>query len=57
MSNRQTYSATITIGKALAGAFQTDLDYWADGLIATGGAISPEKSFCNLIDFKWDGFN
>ena len=44
-----------TSGEDLVAEFQTTLDRWAGGLIATGGALAPEKSFCYLIDFKWTG--
>ena len=33
--------------------FQESLDRWSGGLIATGGALAPEKSFCYIINFEW----
>ena len=35
--------------------FQTALDRWARSLIVSGGALCPDKSFCYLIDFHWNG--
>ena len=35
--------------------FQSALDPWAGGLIATGDALAPIKSYCYLIDFLWTG--
>jgi hypothetical protein len=32
---------------------QQALDLWEGGIRATGGAIVPEKSHWDLIDFKW----
>ena len=42
-------------GESIFLDFQAALDRWAGELIATGGALSPEKSFCYLIDFRWTG--
>ena len=44
-----------TSGEALSPDFQASLHRWTRGLIATGGSIAAEKSFCYLIDFKWNG--
>ena len=44
-----------TSGEALSPDFQAALHRWTGGLIATGGSIAAEKSFCYLIDFKWNG--
>jgi len=46
---------TNTPGEDLSTTFQAALDRWAGGLRATGGALSPAKSFCYLIDFQWSG--
>ena len=46
---------TTTSGEALSPDFQAALHRWTGGLIATGGFIAAEKSFCYLIDFKWNG--
>ena len=35
--------------------FQVALDIWVGGLVATGGALPPIKSFCYMIDFEWTG--
>eukprot|EP00804_Cyclotella_cryptica_P017312 CCRYP_020334-RA/>CCRYP_020334-RA protein AED:0.43 eAED:0.54 QI:0/0/0/1/0/0/3/0/169 len=35
-------------------AMQSSLDSWSQLLIATGGALKPEKCFYYLIGFKWD---
>jgi len=32
--------------------FQAAFDRWAGRLTATGGALSQERSFCYLIDFR-----
>jgi len=45
-----------TAAEVLSVDFQAALHRWTGGLIATGGAIAPEKSFCYLIDFLWTGF-
>jgi len=42
-------------GKDMMVEFQEALDRWLGGLIGTGGALSPSKSFCYLIDFVWTG--
>jgi len=42
-------------GEDMVAEFQEALDRWSGGLIATGGALSPIKSFCYLIDFVWTG--
>jgi len=44
-----------TTAEVLSVDFQAALHQWTGGLIATGGAIAPEKSFCYLIDFLWTG--
>jgi len=44
-----------TKGEDIKEEFQTALDQWAGGLIATGGALAPAKSFCYMIDFTWTG--
>ena len=44
-----------TSGEALSPDFQAALHRWTGGLIATGGSIAAEKSFCYLIDFEWNG--
>ena len=40
-----------TKGEDIKEEFQVALDRWAGGLIATGGALAPAKSFCYMIDF------
>ena len=35
-------------------SIQQALDLWAGGVKATGGAITPSKSFWWLLDYKWD---
>ena len=35
--------------------FQAPLHRYPGSLIATGGFIAAEKSFCYIIDFKWNG--
>ena len=44
-----------TTAEVLSVDFQAALHRWTGGLIATGGSIAPEKSFCYLIDFLWTG--
>ena len=44
-----------TSGETLSPDFQAALHRWTGGLIATSGFIAAEKSFCYLIDFKWNG--
>ena len=46
-------ATSTTTGAALAADFQGALDWWSGGLRATGGALSPTKSFCYLLDFHW----
>jgi hypothetical protein len=36
---------------------QQALDLWEGGIRAIGGAIVPEKSYWDLIDFKWQQGN
>ena len=48
-------ATSTTTGAALAADFQGALDRWSGGLRATGGALSPTKSFCYLLDFHWSG--
>jgi hypothetical protein len=35
-------------------ALQSSLDSWSQLLIATGGALKPEKCFYYLLSYKWD---
>ena len=44
-----------TKGEDIKEEFQVALDRWAGGLIATGGALSSNKSFCYITNFKWIG--
>ena len=44
-----------TVGEDMVPDFQSALDTWAGGLIATGGALAPLKSYCYMIDFVWTG--
>ena len=44
-----------TAGEALSPYFLAAFHKWTGGLIATGGSIAAEKSFCYLIDLKWNG--
>ena len=32
---------------------QSAVSHWAEGVLATGGAIRPDKSWWCLIDFQW----
>ena len=48
-------STANTTGEEMIPTFQSALDRWSGGIIATGGALSPDKSFSYLIDFKWTG--
>ena len=38
-----------TTGEEMVEDFQDSLDRWSGGLIATGGALAPEKSFCYIL--------
>ena len=42
-------------GETVAIQFQNTLDDWAGIVRATGGELEPEKSWCYLIDFDWNG--
>ena len=42
-----------TPGKRILPEFWQSLDRWAGGLVATGGELAPNKSFCCLLDCKW----
>lgn len=44
-----------TPGELLIGQFQQAMDCWEGGLLASGGALVPSKSFWYLIDWHWDG--
>ena len=44
-SNTETITHTIQ-------SLQSNVDIWAQGLMATGGALKPEKCWWSLIDFK-----
>ena len=44
-----------TSSENLSNDFQAALHRWRGGLIATEGSIAAEKSFCYLIDIKWNG--
>ena len=48
-------SSPSSSGEDMVPEFQGALDRWAGGLIATGGALAPDKSFCYLVDFEWTG--
>ena len=42
-------------GETVAIQFQNALNDWAGIIRATGGELEPEKSWCYLIDFDWNG--
>ena len=46
-----------TTGEQLKVPFQNALTAWSKLLCATGGELAGKKSWCYIIDFKWDGNN
>ena len=44
-----------TTGEELQDSFQSALTAWSNLLCVSGGELSGEKSWCYIIDFKWNG--
>jgi len=47
--------STTATGEDIAPQMQKAADAWEGCLAATGGALSPKKSFWYLVDYKWTG--
>ena len=49
----QASDSVYTTGESLLPSVQNALNLWTGGVSATGGAITPDKSFWWLFDFQW----
>ena len=52
---QQTAESVNDSGESVVDETQAGLDYWVGFLTATGGAISPDKSYWYLLDYRWTG--